>query len=69
MPDECSRSKDYTILIIGASYAGITAALTILALRDGQKPPLETYVCIPNLKKESQGLNLKIVLLDKKDGF
>ncbi|OJJ70354.1 hypothetical protein ASPBRDRAFT_31256 [Aspergillus brasiliensis CBS 101740] len=69
MPDDCSRTKDYTILIIGASYAGITAALTILALRDGQKPPLETYVSIPNLKKESQGLNLKIVLLDKRDGF
>jgi hypothetical protein len=69
MPDACSRTNDYTILIIGASYAGITAALAILALKDGQKPPLETYISIPNLGKEPQDLNLKVILLDKKDGF
>ncbi|KAL4863654.1 hypothetical protein BDV12DRAFT_206350 [Aspergillus spectabilis] len=69
MPDACSRTNDYTILIVGASYAGITAALAILALKDGQKAPMETYISIPNLGKEPQDLNLKIILLDKKDGF
>lgn len=61
-------SKEYHVVIVGASYAGLSAALTLLTLKDGQPLPLRDYGDYSHLYGTTQVKNLRITIIDERDG-
>ncbi|KAF3386360.1 Apoptosis-inducing factor [Penicillium rolfsii] len=62
-------TKYYDVLIIGGSYGGMSALLTLLSLKDGQDMPLSRYGNFSHLRKAPQIATMRVTLLDKRDGF
>jgi hypothetical protein len=60
-------SPIYKILIIGGSYAGLSAAVNLLDLQRGSQPrqSREPYIHQRQLPKH----NIKITIIDERDGF
>ncbi|KAF4769985.1 hypothetical protein HAV15_011638 [Penicillium sp. str.  len=63
------ESESFNVVILGGSYAGIAAALTLLALKDGKPMPLASYGNFAPLKNCPRMHNLRITVLDERDGF
>ncbi|KAJ6127595.1 hypothetical protein N7523_003207 [Penicillium sp. IBT 18751x] len=63
------KSRGYNVLILGASYAGMAAASTLLALKEGRAMPLAAYGKYTHLKQAPRMPSLKLTLLDERDGF
>jgi hypothetical protein len=59
----------YDVLILGGSYGGMSALLTLLSLKDGQNIPLTSYGDFSHLKDAPRISTLRFTLLDKRDGF
>jgi hypothetical protein len=70
-PSTMSRAQQdsptYKILIIGGSYAGISAAVNLLDLQRGSQPrqSRESYIHQRQLPKH----NIEISIVDERDGF
>ncbi|OJZ80604.1 hypothetical protein ASPFODRAFT_38020 [Aspergillus luchuensis CBS 106.47] len=58
------------VVIVGGSYAGIAATLTLLALKDGQPIPLAAYGdYYQHLCMAARIPGLRITVVDERDGF
>ncbi|KAJ5679475.1 hypothetical protein N7462_007719 [Penicillium macrosclerotiorum] len=68
-PGSKSPARTHDVLILGGSYSGMSALLTLLSLKDGQKIPLASYGDFSHLKEAPLIATVKITLLDKRDGF
>ncbi|KAJ5893858.1 hypothetical protein N7495_005549 [Penicillium taxi] len=61
--------QPYRVVIVGGSYAGLSAALTLIALKEGREMPFASHGNYAHLKHAPQVRNLNITILDQRDGF
>lgn len=57
------------IIIIGGSYAGMSAALTLAALKDGRSIPFASYGDYCHLRDAPPVQDFNITIIDRRDGF
>lgn len=68
-PRLCNSSKPYNIVIVGGSYAGLSASLALIALKDGQTIPFAAYGNYSHLRAAPRVQDLRITIIDQRDGF
>jgi hypothetical protein len=73
-PDGLSH-RQYTnirkpkVVIVGCSYAGMSATLTLAALKDGLPIPFESYGDYSHLRDAPSTHDFDITIIDERDGF
>ena len=56
--------KPYKVLVVGGSYAGLSASLNLLDLCHGKAPRF-----LPDTPAPSQKIPVEITVVDERDGF
>ncbi|KAJ5552039.1 FAD-dependent pyridine nucleotide-disulfide oxidoreductase [Penicillium sp. DV-2018c] len=59
-------SRKFRVLVIGGSYGGLAAALTLIDLSQGRVPRFD---CNPNSAPPPYRLPIQITVVDKRDGY
>lgn len=68
-PSKTNAQKRFNVVIIGCSYAGMSAAATLTALKDGLPIPFESYGDYSHLRNSPSIRNFNITMIDERDGF
>ncbi|KAF9253841.1 hypothetical protein DTO012A7_4947 [Penicillium roqueforti] len=59
-------SRNFRVLVIGGSYGGLSAALTLIDLSQGRLP---RFNCNPDAKAPTHRIPIQITVVDKRDGY
>lgn len=63
------KPKKPKVAIIGCSYAGMSATLTLAALKDGLAIPFASYGGYSHLRDAPSMQDFNITMIDERDGF
>lgn len=59
-------SRSYRVLVIGGSYGGLAAALSLIDLSQARVP---RFTSNPDVKPPKYTIPIKITVVDKRDGY
>jgi len=68
-PGKMDTRKTPNVVIIGCSYAGMSAAMTLIALKDGLQIPFASYGDYSHLRNLPSNPDFNITMIDERDGF
>jgi hypothetical protein len=57
------------VIIVGCSYAGMSATLTLAALKDGRPIPFASYGDYSHLRHAPTAQDFHVTIIDERDGF
>ncbi|OQE01566.1 hypothetical protein PENSOL_c004G07504 [Penicillium solitum] len=64
-----SKTRKRRVVIVGCSYAGMSATLTLAALKDGLPIPFASYGNYSHLQEAPLAQDFNITIVDERDGF
>lgn len=66
---QCTNIRKARVVIVGCSYAGMSATLTLAALKDGLPIPFASYGDYSHLRDAPLTHDFDTTIVDERDGF